>query len=87
MEDDVFKYLDEDCEYSYKYAMARVANALDEISSLSDYFQESDFCKDMGLDKFKECSSEVEKVKEQIENLYGAIIDTYLNNKLMTPIE
>lgn len=87
MEDDIFKFVDEDSEFSYKYVMARVANAIDELADLSSYLQESDFVKDLGLDKFKECSSEIDTVKEKVENLYGVIIETYLNNKLMTPIE
>ena len=87
MEDDIFNFLDEDSEYSYKYAMARVANAIDELTGLSSYLQESDFVIDLGLDKFKECSTEIESVKEKVEYLYSVIIKTYLNNKLMTPIE
>ncbi len=87
MEDDIFKFVDEESEFSYKYVMARVANTIDELTDLSSYLQESDFVIDLGLDMFKECSTEIESVKEKVENLYSVIIKTYLNNKLMTPIE
>ena len=73
---------DED-DYSFHYVLARVQNAFDELTDLSDYLQESDYCKSIGLEKFQSIVPETDKLVEQVEELYGNLIELYHANGLV----